>query len=130
MPLYDYKCPDHGVFQELATMDDHDKPCACPQCGTQSGRVITLPPQLLEMLKEKKEAMERNEKAQHEPQFLTPAQYREQEAEKKARAAHKHRHSSRCGCGSDSSSERKSKLFYTADGSKMFPSMRPWMISH
>ncbi|GGO89272.1 hypothetical protein GCM10011348_46630 [Marinobacterium nitratireducens] len=126
MPLYEYKCPEHGVFQELATMADHDKPCDCPQCGTTSARVITLPPQLLAMLKENREAMERNEKAQHEPQFLTPAQYREQEAEKKARAAHKHKHGSGCGC----QSERKSKLFYTADGSKMFPSMRPWMISH
>lgn len=126
MPLYDYKCPEHGVFQELAMMAEHDKPCQCPRCGVLSPRVITLPPQLLEMLKEKKEAIARNEKAQHEPRCLTPAQYREEEAEKKARAAHKHHHHSGCGCNS----ERKSKLFYTADGSKMFPSMRPWMISH
>lgn len=126
MPLYDYKCPTHGVFQELARMADHDKPCQCPHCGTNSPRVITLPPQLLQMLKEKKAAMERNEQAQHEPRVLTPAQYREEEAEKKARATHKHRHHSGCGCNSG----RKSKLFYTADGSKMFPSMRPWMISH
>lgn len=126
MPLYEYKCQQHGVFQELATMADHDKPCPCPQCGTSSGRVVTLPPHILTMLKETREAMERAEKAKDAPEVMTAAQYREREAEEKARKLHKHKHHGGCGCNS----ERKSKLFYTADGSKMFPSMRPWMISH
>ena len=26
MPLYDYKCPDHGLFHDLATMADSARP--------------------------------------------------------------------------------------------------------
>jgi putative FmdB family regulatory protein len=122
MPLYEYKCPDHGVFQELAKLDDHDKPCVCPQCGLMSGRVLTLPPEFLNMLKEKRDAMERNEKSMDSPEFMTGTQYKEREQEREAR----HKHDKGCGC----SSHKKSNLFYTADGNKMFPSMRPWMISH
>ncbi|PHS63070.1 MAG: formamidase [Thalassobium sp.] len=126
MPLYDYKCPQHGVFQELATMEKHDQPTACPQCQTLSARIIMLPPHLAKMLKETKEAMERNEKAQHEPEFMTSSQYHEREQEKRERYQHKHKHHNGCGCDT----KRRSNLMYTADGNKMFPGMRPWMISH
>lgn len=37
MPVYDYKCKDHGVFQELATMADHDKPCPLSAMRTAGG---------------------------------------------------------------------------------------------
>ncbi len=47
-------------------------------------------------------------------------------AEQQARREHKH--GKGCGCGDKPI--RKSNLLYTADGNKMFPSMRPWMISH
>jgi len=124
MPLYDYKCREHGVFSELATLADHDRPCACPACGIPAPRVVLLPPQVLAMLKEQKTAMERNEQAREAPDVLTAAQYREREAEKQARAAHDH---NGCGCQPQ---KRTSNLFYTANGEKFFPSMRPWMISH
>lgn len=118
MPLYDYKCAQHGVFQELVTMDAFDKPCACPQCGTLSPRVILLPPEILAMAKERRKAFETNEKARHEPVFSN----REIRAE-----AHKNIHAPGCGCHQQ---KKKSNLIYMADGSKVFPSMRPWMISH
>ncbi|MDN2661568.1 zinc ribbon domain-containing protein [Neptunomonas phycophila] len=124
MPMYEYKCAKHGVFEELATLEDYDQPCACPQCGQISARVLTLPPEFLNMLKEKREAIERNEKAQHAPEIMTMAQHKEKKAEEAARHAHKH--GSNCGC----QPKKKSNLFYTAEGNKMFPSMRPWMISH
>ncbi|MDF1763242.1 MAG: zinc ribbon domain-containing protein [Oleibacter sp.] len=126
MPLYDYKCPDHGVFQELATMADHDKPSFCPQCKTMSARVILIPPAVAQMIKEKREAMERNEKAQHAPEFMTSSQFHEREREKEER----HQHDNRNKCGCSNAPKRKSNLLYTAEGNKMFPSMRPWMISH
>lgn len=116
MPVYDYKCQEHGVFNDLATMADSDKPCACPSCGELSARIIRLAPTLFGMDSEKKHAHEVNEKNQHEPTHSTSE-----------RRAHDHCHAHGCG------SERKlsaSKLLYTAQGDKMFPSMRPWMISH
>lgn len=126
MPLYDYKCPDHGVFQELASMEHHDKPAFCPQCKTLSARVIVLPPEVANMIRERREAMEANEKASHSPEVMTASEFHEREKEKQERRAHKY--GSSCGCGSQK--KRQSNLMYTAEGNKMFPSMRPWMISH
>jgi len=117
MPLYDYKCNDHGVFTELATIAGREKPVNCPQCGAASARVFALSPQMISMMKEKKQAMERNEKARHEPLISTLD-----------RRQNDKQHASDCGCSGGS--VKNSKLFYTAEGNKMFPSMRPWMISH
>lgn len=123
MPLYDYKCAEHGVFQEMVMLADFDKPCACPQCGVQSPRVILFSPEFLAMAEERRKAFETNEKARHEPVFSNRS-IRE-DAQRELR---KHKHAPDCGCHSDK--KRKSNLMYTADGSKIFPSMRPWMISH
>lgn len=122
MPVYDYKCADHGLFYELAAMEDSSKPMACPSCGKLCARVIMLAPEFLDMKKENRQAHQRNEAAMHTPVISTP-EYR---AEQKARREHKH--GKGCGCGDKPI--RKSNLMYTAEGNKMFPSMRPWMISH
>lgn len=116
MPVYDYKCQTHGLFFELATMEQSHAPAACPTCKALSARVICIAPDLLAIPKETKAAFALNEKAQNEPEYST-AERRE----------HDHAHKKGCGC---THKTKKSKLFYTADGDKMFPSMRPWMISH
>ena len=129
MPVYDYKCAEHGLFYGLASVDDHDKPAQCPQCQAMSPRVIMISPEVLAMAKEKKQAMDRNEQARHEPTHST----QQSRAELKAENADRQKRG--CGCrhqgsASEEENKRSSKLMYTADGSKMFPSMRPWMISH
>lgn len=120
MPVYDYKCPEHGIFYELATLEESGKPKACPHCQALSPRIIMVPPEVLDMAPAKRDAIERNEKAQHEPQVSTA----DTRAENEERLKHKH------GCGCQHHKKGGSKLMYTADGNKMFPSMRPWMISH
>lgn len=122
MPLYDYKCSQHGLFYELVTTEDSAKPCACPSCGELSARVIMLAPEVLAMKKENRAAHERNEKSAHAPIFST-VEYRQEEKTRR-----EHKHGKGCGCGDKPI--RKSALMYTADGNKMFPSARPWMISH
>lgn len=117
MPVYDYKCAEHGLFYELASIDDHAKPAHCPECQNLSARVIIMSPGILNMPKDKKQAMDRNEAARHEPQHST--------SDTRAENADKLKHG--CGC---THKKRSSKLMYTADGNKIFPSMRPWMISH
>ncbi|MFT6248675.1 MAG: putative FmdB family regulatory protein [Cognaticolwellia sp.] len=117
MPVYDYKCADHGLFFELASMDDHAEPAPCPKCATLSARIIMMAPGFLNMAKEKKDAIERNETAMHEPQHST--------ANTRAENAEKLKHGSGC-----THKKRGIKLMYTPEGNKMFPSMRPWMISH
>lgn len=122
MPVYDYKCREHGHFYQLAKLEDAAEPAACPTCGTLSARVIVLPPHLRGLeRKSAHAARERNERSQHEPVYSTP--------DRRAEENDRHAHAARKGCG-DHHDKRKSKLFYTADGKKMFPSMRPWMISH
>jgi len=122
MPVYDYKCADHGLFFDLAAMDDSSEPKACPECAKLCARVIMIVPEFLDMKKENRAAHAHNEKAMNAPIFSTP-DYR---AEQKARREHKH--GKGCGCGDKPI--RKSALMFTAEGNKMFPSMRPWMISH
>jgi len=117
MPVYEYKCKDHGVFFELATMDESQQPKNCPKCAQACARIIRIAPEVLDMSPEKRKAHATNEKNQHEPTFSS-LEKREEDIE----------HSSGCGCN-----KRKpggSKLLLTSTGEKMFPSMRPWMISH
>ena len=116
MPVSDFKCQDHGVFCELATMDDSSEPVACPTCGAMSARIIRLSPEIFKMDKDKKKAHELNERNQHEPAYSTLAR-REDDEE----------HSKGCGC---TATLGKSKMFFTERGEKIFPTMRPWMISH
>ena len=116
MPVYDYKCRQHGIFNALATLDDSGKPGSCPVCGELAPRIILIAPEIFKMAPAQKRAHEVNEKNQHEPLFST-----------KEKRNSDHRHSKACGCAAD---KGKSKLLYTARGEKMFPSMRPWMISH
>ena len=104
------------MFCELATMDDSSEPVACPTCGAMSARIIRLSPEIFKMDKDKKKAHELNERNQHEPAYSTLAR-REDDEE----------HSKGCGC---TATLGKSKMFFTERGEKIFPTMRPWMISH
>ncbi len=119
MPVYDYKCSKHGVFSDLATIEQAGKPAQCPHCGELCAQVIVLPPSFQDMAAERRQAHETNEKSQHEPLFSD-----------KDRREHDTHHGHRCGCSSHAANATKSNLMYTAQGDKMFPSMRPWMISH
>lgn len=116
MPVYDYKCLDHGLFSDLATIEESQRPMPCPQCSLLSPRVIMLAPEFLDMAPEKRRALTLNEKNRHEPEFST-----------RDRRESDQQHREGCGC---ESRKPGSQLFYTAQGDKMFPSMRPWMISH
>jgi putative FmdB family regulatory protein len=124
MPLYDYKCRDHGLFQELARMDEHGDPKPCPVCGTLASRVILLPPEVLDPNRAAVLVAARRERSVHAP-LLSTADTRAEQADRV-----RHAFGRGCGCDADHGPIGKSQLFYTADGKKMFPSARPWMISH
>lgn len=110
MPLYDYKCRDHGLFHQLVPMSASGDTAPCPECGVQSARVILVAPAILDMAPAKRRALERNERAAHEPRQGN------HDSERDQGCCHHARH--------------KPKVFYTPEGNKMFPSARPWMISH
>lgn len=135
MPVYDYKCPDHGVFHELATLAQSGDPCGCPKCGKLSPRVVMIPPEVLAMAPNRRKAEARNEKANHEPIISTRdsrAEAADKEIYYRKQAASGKRHKG-CGCNHEHKTDRsqlKQQVVYLPDGSKVFPSQRPWMISH
>lgn len=138
MPVYDYKCPEHGLFHELATMEKAGEPCACPHCGKVSSRVIMIPPEVLAMAPDQRLVTARNEEAKHQPIISTldsraEAADRAAFAKRAASGGHKHRHGKGCGCSHQhetDTSSLKQQVVFLPDGSKVFPSQRPWMISH
>lgn len=66
MPLYEYDCGKHGVFETMHSMHDAEQPERCPSCGASSPRVLSAP-RLACVSKNERIARERNEKSRHEP---------------------------------------------------------------
>jgi putative FmdB family regulatory protein len=102
MPTYDYRCEACGGFDALRSLSERNEPIACPDCGRVSPRVMAGAPRLALL-----------ERARHEPS--RSGDY--------ARLAHP------AGCGCCSPGKRGATV-KGANGSKAFPSKRPWMISH
>lgn len=44
MPVYDYQCPECGVFTVSRPMSAYRDPCACPDCGKEAARVFLTSP--------------------------------------------------------------------------------------
>ena len=112
MPTYDYQCTDCGGFDALRSLSQRNDPAACPECGSDAARVFASAPRLALMEAGTRSAMAVNERARHEP--------------KRSGEYQRFKHPSGCGC----CSTRPSATVRGANGTKAFPSKRPWMISH
>ena len=113
MPVYDYECADCGAFTEMRPMSENATPCACPECGADSPRVILAMPALFGVSAGRRRAMAANEASRHSP--MTSSEYA---------ASRRHPAGCRCCSGTPKSSATM------PNGAKTFPSARPWMISH
>lgn len=109
MPLYDYLCDDCGPFTQIASLARFAEPCACPDCNAASPRVLMNAPRLAVMSSGSRKAYETNERSADSPRRSS--------------------HGPGCSCCSGGS-KRASKTLHHRDGSKSFPTKRPWMISH
>jgi putative FmdB family regulatory protein len=116
MPTYDYHCPDCGGFDAFRTVAARNEPTACPGCGAAATRVFVSAPRLACMSSSTRTAMGINERAAHAPRSSKDGAYA------------KLRHPAGCGCCS--TSIKRSATVTGANGAKVFPSKRPWMISH
>lgn len=114
MPLYDYRCPKHGLFEELVPLAAGGGPHPCPGCSTPAARVIAAPHALLDMDPARRDAFARNERSRHEPRVHDTGKHGS--------------HGPGCGCGSGPPT--RSRALQLADGSRTFPGQRPWMIGH
>lgn len=118
MPTYDYACAACGGFDALRSMAARNDPAPCPRCASPSARIHASAPALACMDGNTRSAIEVNERARHEPRRSGDG----------AGAYGRMRHPSGCGCCS--SPKGCSATVRGANGSKAFPSKRPWMISH
>ena len=114
MPTYQYQCDNCGVFDLLRPMAERDAHCSCPACSGDAYRIIVSAPALSAMSAAARTAYATNERASHAP--MTSGDYRPYK-----------QHLSGCGCCSAGGSKVTA---HAVDGSKGFPTRRPWMISH
>ncbi|KRA99938.1 FmdB family transcriptional regulator [Devosia sp. Root685] len=110
MAIYDYQCADCGPFTAMRPMAMAAEPCACPDCGEPAQRAFFSVPFIAGMDPAKRTAHATNEKTRHEP--------------KRGGSAHGP------GCSCCSGGKKGRSTLVRPDGSKSFPSARPWMISH
>lgn len=116
MPTYEYECARHGVFETMRSMKESSVPQPCPDCGTRSPRVMITAAAFAGMSDSLRTAHARNERSANEPKTSASL-----------------RHKAGCSCCSTSAKKlgaKKSATLTLPDGSKAFPSKRPWMISH
>ncbi|WP_366524912.1 zinc ribbon domain-containing protein [uncultured Tateyamaria sp.] len=109
MPVYEYNCADCGVFEEMMPMSRFADPCDCPACGISAPRILLTVPRLAAISSTARHAHETNERAADSPK--------------------RSNHGPNCGC-CGGGSKKPSKTLHHPNGSKSFPTKRPWMISH
>ncbi|MEM6676827.1 MAG: zinc ribbon domain-containing protein [Pseudomonadota bacterium] len=107
MPLYEYVCEEHGLFEASRPMALFDQPCPCPACGELSPRATALP-RLAALSDGARRAHAINERSQNAP---------------------RHSRDIDRGKGAQPLVRKGGRTFRHADGSKTNPSNRPWMLS-
>lgn len=109
MPVYEYECTTHGAFELMRPVAESSAKQKCPTCGAAAPRAILTAARMSAMSPVQRAAHSTNERAAHEP-----------------KSSKEHRHGPGCGC----SSGKQARSATAANGSRMFPGRRPWMISH
>lgn len=110
MPVYEYLCEECGPFTAIRPMAEFDKPNDCPDCGKHAPRVLLTAPRMALMSPESRVAHATNERSAHAPRSSKS-------------------HGAGCSCCSGKSRSKRI-VKQGKDGSKSFPTARPWMISH
>lgn len=111
MPVYDYMCDACGPFVAIETMSRCNEPVDCPDCGVSAPRVLLTAPNISFVGKATRVAHATNEQSADAPKTTKS-------------------HGPGCGCCGGSSKKMNSTTLHRPDGSKSFPTKRPWMISH
>jgi len=87
MPLYEYDCQTHGLFETMHSMHEASAPERCPSCGEQSPRVLSAP-RLACVTPGERKARDRNEKSRHEPRVTRKPKNQPKEERPALRASH------------------------------------------
>jgi putative FmdB family regulatory protein len=68
MPIYEYECSAHGLFEAERSMMHSAQPAPCPECQASARRVLSATRTAL-VPRAGKLARERNERSQHQPEL-------------------------------------------------------------
>jgi putative FmdB family regulatory protein len=69
MPLYEYRCSRHGVFQRTMAMSQSSRPASCPRCAKPAPR-IPSPVRGAQLPATEVRARDRNERNAHESKVV------------------------------------------------------------
>jgi putative FmdB family regulatory protein len=69
MPMYEYECVSHGVFEGMRALCDAALPERCPSCGLNAARILSAPC-LAQVAGSERIARDRNERSRHEPRLV------------------------------------------------------------
>jgi putative FmdB family regulatory protein len=72
MPMYEYECATHGVFEALRSIRDAASPDVCPDCGDSARRILSAA-HGCEVSRGERVARDRNERSSHEPKVVRGA---------------------------------------------------------
>jgi putative FmdB family regulatory protein len=75
MPIYEYECREHGLFEQTRPMHRSAEGASCPECTAASPRVLSVTRTSV-VPRAASIAHARNEKSQHAPELCTHAQHR------------------------------------------------------
>ncbi|MGA7119086.1 MAG: zinc ribbon domain-containing protein [Polyangiaceae bacterium] len=70
MPLYEYECTDHGVFESHRAMNDYALAGTCPTCGRVAPRIVSLSRGAC-VDRPERVARDRNERSRNEPSLVS-----------------------------------------------------------
>ena len=69
MPLYEYECVTHGVFELQRTVAEFATPADCPGCLQPAARILSVPRVAL-VERGERVGRDRNERSCHEPRVV------------------------------------------------------------
>ena len=115
MPIYEYECEAHGVFELMREMAQARAGGACPECDESCPRILSVP-RISALSKQTRVAIERNEKSQHEPRVAT-----------------RNKHGCGSGCHHGPTPNRlqiKTPAAEAKTPSRVYTGPRPWVVEH
>ena len=71
MAIYEYRCEEHGAFDVSRPLGTAPASVACPACGVDAARVVSMPMVLSAKRTAWSAAIERAEKSRHEPEVVS-----------------------------------------------------------
>lgn len=87
MPIYEYQCNEHGLFEAERPMLRSAEPAPCPACAGAARRVLSAPRTAL-VPRASRIARDRNEQSQHAPRVRQSAPAAPRSARRPLHASH------------------------------------------